>query len=67
MDRERGIDAGMDDYLSKPVRHSDLANMLRRWIPQDGEHAARAAGGDDGPGQTRAATSSESSGVLSKA
>ena len=66
-DRERCIDAGMDDYLSKPVRHSDLANMLRRWIPQDSEHAARPAGGEDGPGQTREATGSASSAVLSKA
>jgi len=24
----------MDDYISKPVRHADLINALRRWIPQ---------------------------------
>jgi len=33
-DRERCINAGMDDYISKPVRHADLINALRRWIPQ---------------------------------
>jgi hypothetical protein len=32
-DRERCIEAGMDDYISKPVRHADLAVALGRWIP----------------------------------
>jgi signal transduction histidine kinase/FixJ family two-component response regulator len=32
-DRERCLDAGMDDYITKPVRHNDLANTLGRWIP----------------------------------
>jgi PAS domain S-box-containing protein len=34
-DRQRCLDAGMDDYITKPMRHSDLAEMLRRWIPND--------------------------------
>jgi PAS domain S-box-containing protein len=34
-DRERCIDAGMDDYISKPVRHADLADVLQRWIATD--------------------------------
>ena len=31
-DRERCHDAGMDDYLSKPVRADLVAAMLGRWV-----------------------------------
>ena len=32
-DRERCLEADMNDYLSKPVRAPDVAKMLERWAP----------------------------------
>jgi DNA-binding LacI/PurR family transcriptional regulator/ActR/RegA family two-component response regulator len=32
-DRTRCLAAGMDDYLSKPMRRAALAEMMHRWIP----------------------------------
>ncbi len=38
-DRERCLQAGMDDHLSKPLRSEDLAVVLRRWVLGTGERA----------------------------
>jgi len=34
-DREKCLDAGMDDYVSKPVRKEDIASVLRKWLHED--------------------------------
>ena len=32
-DREMCIEAGLDDYIAKPIEPEVLAETLRRWIP----------------------------------
>jgi PAS domain S-box-containing protein len=39
-DRERCLRAGMDDYLSKPIRTEDLDPVLERWLPLPGTPVA---------------------------
>jgi HPt (histidine-containing phosphotransfer) domain-containing protein len=34
-DREHCLKAGMDDYISKPVRMEDLEAALARWVPHN--------------------------------
>ncbi|WCE02765.1 ATP-binding protein [Pseudoxanthomonas sp. JBR18] len=42
-DRQRCLDAGMDDYLAKPVARHLLDACLKRWLPQaDDEHGGPA-------------------------
>jgi len=39
-ERQRCLDAGMDDYISKPMRHADLAAVLGRRIVARADEAA---------------------------
>jgi HPt (histidine-containing phosphotransfer) domain-containing protein len=47
-DRERCLDAGMNDYVAKPVSPQALADALERWLPRD--DAAALARPATGPG-----------------
>jgi signal transduction histidine kinase/DNA-binding response OmpR family regulator len=42
-DRERCLQAGMDDYLSKPLRRTELSEVLKRWLPMRSRVTVREA------------------------
>ncbi|MBI1990315.1 MAG: response regulator [Betaproteobacteria bacterium] len=46
-DRERCLECGMDDYLSKPFSREQLSDALQRWLPAP--PAARADGASTAP------------------
>ena len=50
LDRQRCVEAGMNDFLSKPFRKVDLARMIARWFGSGSspQHVTHAVPGDVG-------------------
>jgi CheY-like chemotaxis protein len=44
-DREKCIDAGMDDYITKPIRRDIVFSVLNRWVLSPAQTADQAAAG----------------------
>jgi signal transduction histidine kinase/CheY-like chemotaxis protein len=55
-DRERALEEGMDDYVSKPVKPEELGAVLERWLSRDEE--------EEKPVTTPALESSDTSATL---
>jgi len=54
-DREKCLEAGMDDYISKPVTPQALSEVLEKWLSKEGDDSGDVSAGDTGKtGHTQA-------------
>lgn len=51
-DKERCLEAGMSDYLTKPIRKAALEGAIRRWVPEERLDAASALKEDEAEGHS---------------
>ena len=60
-DREKALEAGMDDYLSKPVKPEDLSSVLDSWVSVQDPRASEApVNGSAGGGIASSVTDDDS-------
>jgi CheY-like chemotaxis protein len=50
-DREKALDAGMDDYIAKPAKRGELEAMLERWVPREDATLSTDAHGNGASGR----------------
>jgi len=50
-DRQKCLDAGMDDYVSKPVSFEALDAVLQRWVPSADAGMSPSSPSSEGPGE----------------
>jgi CheY-like chemotaxis protein/nitrogen-specific signal transduction histidine kinase/HPt (histidine-containing phosphotransfer) domain-containing protein len=53
-DREKCLEAGMDDYIAKPIRLEDVRAIIERWAPKAGRAAPVQAPGTTSAQNSRA-------------